>query len=209
MASAGGCVAEFGACSGGERCCSPLGCYQQSRWYSQCGTACPRNANPPWDCAAQENRVGHTQVDEEDSALLESAAAGTAAVREATTSRIASCKQFNGFGSFLSVYTRLPRVGNQLMCVLLGACTSSQMRSACGIDSSTGGGCLSSPSSTTTHYGNFKLVPAVYGMCAGPNGTSAQCSSAAGDQDAVCKGLRNLRLPGSVGCSHHQGQRQR
>ena len=48
------CVAEFGGCKsvgGSPGCCAPLRCFQQNRYYSQCGTACPSSATIPWDCA--------------------------------------------------------------------------------------------------------------------------------------------------------------
>lgn len=54
------CVEEYGQCGGSKHshheqihgtCCPPFQCFRQSRFYSQCGSACPRSASPPWDCA--------------------------------------------------------------------------------------------------------------------------------------------------------------
>ena len=54
---------EFGQCGGGDGeqrggCCAPFRCYRQSRFYAQCGSACPLSASPPWDCA---NGLSHRE----------------------------------------------------------------------------------------------------------------------------------------------------
>jgi len=43
------CLPEFRQCGGGrEACCAPHRCFRQSRFYSQCGSACPPEAS--WEC---------------------------------------------------------------------------------------------------------------------------------------------------------------
>ena len=55
--STASCVPEFGQCGlAGRECCAPHRCFRQSRWYSQCGSACPRGRN--WDCSSDAPSVG-------------------------------------------------------------------------------------------------------------------------------------------------------
>lgn len=55
--STASCVPEFGQCGlAGRECCAPHRCFRQSRWYSQCGSACPRGKS--WDCSSDAPSVG-------------------------------------------------------------------------------------------------------------------------------------------------------
>ena len=55
--STASCVPEFGQCGlAGRECCLPHRCFRQSRWYSQCGSACPRGRS--WDCSSDAPSVG-------------------------------------------------------------------------------------------------------------------------------------------------------
>ena len=121
-------------------------------------------------------------------------------VRAVIDARTASCKRFDSrTAAPLVQYLRLPRVGNALMCALLSACSGSQSRTACGGGEPVGAGaCPGGASPAYSQHGNFRLASSSLGMCAGPNGTSAQCSSGGGDETLVCGGLQTLRLPGSV-----------
>ncbi|KAL3905612.1 MAG: hypothetical protein SGPRY_010854 [Prymnesium sp.] len=192
------CVREFGTCDG-SGCCPPLRCFRQSVWYAQCGTACPLHARPAWDCASAllPPPVKATGFHEEEQPLPSST---TPAEQQAIRTRLASCQPSlpSPSSPSLVLYLRLPRVGNGLMCALLSACSSYASRGACGADSRVGVGCLLSGSPTYNQYGNYKLSSSSLGMCAGPNGTSAECSSGGGEAGAVCAGLQAMRLPATA-----------
>lgn len=99
---------------------------------------------------------------------------------------------------------RLPRAGNDITCKVLSACSSKQVRTACGTaiaDEDAANfrakACPSS-SSSFSFYGSEKLDPSKFACSAGINGTSPDCASFNGDIAATCKYLGTAKLPGAV-----------
>lgn len=120
----------------------------------------------------------------------------------------------------LLIYTRLPRVGNALMCALLSVCSSRQSRTSCvnskvaasaALDAlvptdvppslaavSLDGACPGDAPNSYLQYGNDHLAYDNRSMCAGIDGLTAACSTFDGDTVRSCANLRSFRLPGTV-----------
>mmetsp|Transcript_19774 Transcript_19774/g.60000 ORF Transcript_19774/g.60000 Transcript_19774/m.60000 type:complete len:493 (+) Transcript_19774:103-1581(+) len=120
----------------------------------------------------------------------------------------------------LLLYSRLPRVGNALMCALLSACSSRQSRTACvnskvaasaALDAtsqadvppslsvvSLDGACPGGAPTAYLQYGSDHLAYDNRSMCAGIDGITPACSTFGGNEAQSCANLRALRLPGIV-----------
>jgi hypothetical protein len=120
----------------------------------------------------------------------------------------------------LLIYTRLPRVGNALMCALLSACSSRQSRTACVLSKvaasaaldaqdatdvppalaalSLDGACPGGAPNAYLQYGNDHLAYDNRSMCAGIDGLTAACSTLGGDAVQTCANLKSFRLPGTI-----------
>ena len=140
--------------------------------------------------------------------------AGRAELRQAAERRADACAALapRTAPSFALVYWRLPRVGNALMCAVLGACSHAQVETCA---AAPGGhvvdACAAGAPWQYTDYASAKL-PAASRSCfqrlddlplggdqaAGWANLEATCSTMGGDVAATCSYLRGLAQPATA-----------